>query len=693
MAAGILESQLRQEPADAQAWFLLGACRHALNDLRAAAVAFSRSIALNPANIEAHLAYVSLLRAAADAPKALAACRNAQESIPDDVRIAYATALCLEDLGQTDDALTHYDAALRIAPDFADALHNRGLLLARLGRFEDAAANQRRSIAAHPEAARAHSGLADMQLALARYEEAIETLQTLLQLDPQDASALIRRGVAYASMRRYADASRDFSDAKKCNAAAVEKYLKSVAPSSDSEFMLSPENIYLSRGWTALGQCDWSQWDEFVSEMRKVATAQDIAVEPAVAFMSRLVPFSGAERHAVAGRIAARIEARYPELPSLRPSKRDRIRVGVLSPDFREHLNAYLLLPLFELVDRERIELYAYSLAADDGSVIRARLRSQIDRFVDLQHASDQDAALAIRRDDVDILLDVGGHTTGARFAITAQRPARLQANYLGFSCSLASQRVDYALVDRFVGSDDKEWTEARIFLPHTHFLYDFRGQPAPLTVTRRDYGLPDAAFVYCAFHRAEKISPDVFELWMRVLSQVPRSVLWFRALSEPAARNLRARCAERGVDPARLAFAPFEPSHEPRYLARHRLGDLMLDSLHHNAMTSACDALGAGLPVLTLRGTALASRAGGSLVRAAGLPELVTNDQEEYVRTAVRLATDRAELRTLKRRLAASRHAAPLFDTAGRVRALEAALQGMYDRMMRGEPPASFDV
>jgi predicted O-linked N-acetylglucosamine transferase (SPINDLY family) len=365
----------------------------------------------------------------------------------------------------------------------------------------------------------------------------------------------------------------------------------------------------------------------------------------------------------------------------------------VLSPDFREHLNAYLLLPLLALLDRTRFELYAYSLTPDDGSGIRTRVRSTADGFRDLHDLPDRDAALAIRNDDVDILIDVGGHTTGARFAITAQQPARLQVNYLGFSCSLASPRIDYAIVDRIVGSDDTEWTEARIYLPHTHFLYDFRAQPGPSAVTRRDYGLPDDAFVYCAFHRAEKISPDVFDLWMRILAQVPRSVLWFRALSEQTARNLRARAAERGVDSARLAFAPFEPSHDPRYVARHRLGDLMLDALHHNAMTSACDALGAGLPVLTLRGVALASRAGESLVRAAGLPELVANDQEEYVRTAVRLASDRAALMDIKHRLAANRRTAPLFDTAGRVRALETAFQKMFDRMLRGEPPASFDV
>lgn len=693
VAAGLLESHLKAEERDAQGWFLLGACRHALNDLPGASAAFSRSIECEPDNLEAHLANVTVIRASGNPRDALEAAARALAGLPGNPRLLYAAALNLEDLGRGDDALAHYDRALAVAPDFEDALHNRGLLLARLGRHEEAEVNQRRYIAAHPGASRAHAALADALFALGRFEDALAALDNRERLAPGDSITRVRRGVALASLRRFEEARRAFAEARARDAREVAQHLERVAPGSDPQFMLSPENIYFGSRWAALGQCDWSGWDDYIAEMRRVARDPEIAIEPAVAFMCRLLPLSGAERHAVARRIAARIEARYPELPPLGAKRRDRIRVGVLSPDFREHLNAYLLLPLFELGDRARFELHAYSLAADDGSDIRARVRSKADRFLDLQDAPDRDAALAIRNDDVDILLDVGGHTTGARFAITAQRPARLHVNYLGFSCSLASPRVDYAIVDRFVGSDDTEWTEARIFLPHTHFLYDFRGQPARPTVARKDYGLPDDAFVYCAFHRAEKISPDAFELWMRILSQVPRSVLWFRALSEQTARNLRARAAERGVDPARLAFAAFEPSHDPRYLARHRLGDLMLDSPHHNAMTSACDALGMGLPLLTLPGIAMASRAGESLVRAAGLPELVAQDADDYVNKAAALATRPELLKGLKERLCANRRSAPLFDTVGRVRALEAAFQGMYDRMMRGEPSASFEV
>ncbi len=678
-AATLLESRLRRQPADARGWFLLGACRHALNDLPAAAGAFSRSISLDPSNADTHLAYISVLRAAGDARGALAASQQAVTRCPDEKRLLYAAALGFEDLGRVDEALSHYDTALAGDPAFEDALHNRGLLLARLERFADAEANQRSYIAAHPRAARAHGGLADVLIASGRFDEALQSLEETVRLSHGDVSVRVRQGVIFACLRRYAEATKCFDDARAQDAPSVAAYLQRVAPSADTAFLLSPENIYLGRSWRALGECDWSGWDEFVAEMKRVARAPQSLVEPAVAFMCRLLPLSGGERHAIARGIAARIEAAVPALPDLPRRERLRLRVGVLSPDFREHLNSYLLLPLFELMDRGRFELHAYSLAADDGSAIRKRLLRAADGTRDLSALPNRDAALAIRNDDIDILLDVGGHTTGARFAITAHRPARLQVNYLGFSSSLASTRVDYAIVDPLVDGTDEEWTEKRVSLPHTHFLYDFRAPCPTLSLTRREYGLPEAAFVCCAFHRAEKITPDVFGLWTQILSRVPRALLWFRALTDVARGNLCAEAARRGIDPARLRFAPFEPSHDPRYLARHRLGDLMLDSLHHNAMTSACDALAVGLPMLTLRGNAMASRAGESLVRAAGIPELVAPDRESYLELAVRLASDAERLGSYRRTLAA--RTGPLFDTVARVREIEAALWQMWQQ------------
>jgi predicted O-linked N-acetylglucosamine transferase (SPINDLY family) len=581
---------------------------------------------------------------------------------PDDAEGHFLLALALEDLDRFDEALYEYERTLAAAPNSADALHNRGLLLFRAGRLDEAERNYSDYLQRHPDSARARNSLIDVLLARGQFKDALNAAGDY-------ETALVRKGVALACLRRFPEAQDSFALARQSDPAEVARYLHRIAPGTSIGVALSPQNIYLWRQYVAQGECDWTDWQSFVAEMRKLADQPQVALEPAVAFMALHLPLTADERLAIARGIAAGIEAQSPIMPSPPPRRRARLRIGVLSPDFREHLNAYCMLPLFELLDRTRFELHVYSLTPDDGSAIRAKLAATADRFVELHDQTDQAAAMQIRRDDVDVLVDLAGHTSGGRFAITAQRPARSQVVYLGFAGSLGSKRVDCAIVDRTVGRSPEQWAERLIHLPATYYLYDFRNSVAELNLSRREYSLPNG-FVYCAFHKAEKITPDAFDLWMDILSRVPESVLWFLALPPEARRNLRERAAAGGIEPSRLVFAPFDS--RERYLARHKLGDLMLDAIHHSAMTTACDALGAGLPVLTLRGSAMASLAGESLLRAAGLPELVAPSRQTFVTQAVSLASDPARLQEYRRRL--ELRAAPLFDTPGRVRELEDA-------------------
>jgi protein O-GlcNAc transferase len=587
----------------------------------------------------------------------------------------FVRALALEDSGKADEALVQYRALLAVFPLHADARHNHGLLLARLGRLQEAAQSHREYVQRHPQDPRAHSDLADVLVALGQYDEGLAALEATLQLKPDDAAALVRRGVALACLKRFDDARRAFAAVMHRHPQEAARFVQRVASSGTLDTSLSPENIFLTRRYWAQGACDWADWETYVAQAKRAAADPAVALEPAVGFMVLHLPLADAERHAILRHLAARVEARVTVLPPPGPRQRQRIRVGVLSPDYYEHLNAYLLRPLFELADRSRFELYAYSLGADDGSASRARIRAAADCFRDLRSMSDQEAAQVIRRDDVDILLDVGGYTTNARFAITAQRPARVHANYLAFPASFGSGRVDYAIVDRVAAPDQSTWIERLVHLPHTFFLYDYRATPQEV-VSRGEYGLPEDAFVFSAGHKAEKITPECFFLWMEILRRVPNSVLWLLALPR-AVDNLRRHAQGCGVDPARLVFAKFES--RERYLARQRLADLMLDAFNHSALTTACDALGMGLPILTFGGqAAFASRAGESVVRAAGMPELVMASREEFVEAAVRLASDQGAMGALRDRLARNRTTAPLFDTAGRVRELEAAFERM---------------
>lgn len=609
-----------------------------------------------------------------------------------EVRALFASALAFEDQGRAEDALASYSKALAADPSFEDAFHNRGLLLARMGRLADAERSHRDYVAAFPASARARSDLADVLLARSRYEEALEQLEQVLSLVPDSVPALFGSGLALSALARFSDARETFRRAAASDSAALQRHVWRMAPGASLDVVLCPENIYLARQYAAQGACDWSNWSELLNVFRRAASDPGIPLEPSAAFMAFHLPLDASERLEIARKIARRIESDARPLPSRLPVERDRLRIGLLSPDFRDHVNAHLLLPLCELLDRKRFELYAFPLMADDGSSAGQALRKAVDRLVDLHRLPDEAAAAAIRVHEIDILIDAGGHTTGARFGITARRPATLQVSYLGFAGSLGSTRVDYAMVDRAIApaEAEHEWTEALAILPHTYYLYDFRSEIPPMPMARAEYGLPEDAFVYCAFHKAEKITPDAFDAWLRILQRVPMSVLWLPALAAAQA-NLRAAARARGVDPARLHFAPFEP--RERYLARQRLGDILLDCIHHSAMTTACDALGAGLPVLTLEGSAMASRAGPGMVRAAGLPELVAPNLRAFEEYAVQLALDRDRLTAIKAKLRSSRRSAPLFDAAGRIRAIERALEEMHRRAIEGSRPATFEV
>lgn len=592
-----------------------------------------------------------------------------------EARALFSRAITLEDQGRPGDALAVYGELLGRHPGHADARHNFGLLLARLGRLDEAERSHREYTQAHPQSPRAWNDLADVLLARGEFEEAVAATAAIA---PPDATALVRRGVALSCLGRFSDARGAFRQALSLDFPEVNRFAARIGGAgSELDTLLSPENIFVGRHYLAQKACDWSRWDENLDEVRRIFRDPDATLEPATGYMALLFPFSGRERLEAAAHVAARIEGSNPPLPPP-PMRRGapRIRIGVLSPDFREHVNSYLLLPLFELLDREAFQICAYSLVPRDGSVIGDRVRAAADSLVDLSGASDADAATRIRADDVDILLDVAGHTTGGRFGIVARRPARVQVGYMGFLGSLGSRRVDCAIVDGVIAPEASEWSERLVRLPHTFFLYDFREPPKKATVTRREYGLPDDAFVYCAFHQESKITPDSFALWMEVLRAVPRSVLWFRALPEPGPRNLKKTAAAQQVDPARLVFAPFEPRGGGRYFGRHDLGDVLLDALHHNAVTSACDALAAGLPLLTVNGNAPAARAAESIVRAAGLPELVAEDRAAFVDSAIRLGKEPGMLRRVREQLAANRARAPLFDTQARVRELEEAFR-----------------
>ncbi len=293
----------------------------------------------------------------------------------------------------------------------------------------------------------------------------------------------------------------------------------------------------------------------------------------------------------------------------------------------------------------------------------------------------------------MDIAIDLKGYTTDSRPGILRWRPCPVQVNYLGYPGTMGADYIDYLIADPVVIPPGSEpfYSERVVRLPDCYQPNDRQRRIAEATPGRREAGLPENGFVFCCFNNNYKLTPDVFSLWMRLLHRVGGSVLWLLEDNAAAAANLRREAAARGIDPSRLVFAP--RADLPDHLARHRLADLFLDTLPVNAHTTASDALWAGLPVLTCVGEAFAGRVAASLLRAAGLPELVTGNLDDYEALALRLATRPEDLAALKRRLEANRLTCPLFDTDRYRRHLETAYATMWERAERGDAPQAFDV
>jgi predicted O-linked N-acetylglucosamine transferase (SPINDLY family) len=374
-------------------------------------------------------------------------------------------------------------------------------------------------------------------------------------------------------------------------------------------------------------------------------------------------------------------------------TEKSRIRLAYISGDFNSHPVAYLVAELFELHDRQKFEVHALSTGADDGSEIRMRLTRSFDSWHEIKEMSDGDIVDLIRKLEINILVDLIGHTANSHPEILAHKLAPVQVNYLGYPGTTGLNAIDYIIVDQFLTppGQDEYFTEKLVRLPHSYMIHDSKQKVSEETPTRQDCGLPDEGFVFCCFNNTHKITPDIFKVWMRLLKDVPGSVLWLYQGNAWVMESLRREAQRRQIDADRLIFATNVPN--PDHLARHRLADLFLDTPIYNAHTTAMDALWVGLPVLTCAGRSFAARVAGSLLNAAGLSELITYDLTQYEILALKLANDPVQLAAYSEHLINNRERLPLFDSQRFTNDIETAYSRMYRHQRAGQAPEAFSV
>jgi predicted O-linked N-acetylglucosamine transferase (SPINDLY family) len=574
-------------------------------------------------------------------------------------------------LHKPEEALRYCERAIALKPDFPEAYNNLGGALRRLGKHEEAVAACEMALQLKPEYSTALSNLASIMVAYRRFSEAIEYCDRALAVQPLWTDAHEQRGAALLAARRPMESALAY-------ARLVE---------------IDPERKF-ARGMvigSRLAGCDWTEWD--ADRDRLIAGVRD--GKEAVSPFTFLAVNDSPELHVKCARIFAddQIPRDYRLPWSGTRHEHDRIRIAYVSADYHQHATAMLMAGMFEAHDRQKFETIAISLGRSDSSPMRRRLEPAFDRFIDVQRLSDAEAVKLMRSMEIDIAVDLKGWTGESRAGLFARRSAPIQVNYLGYPGSMGLAELDYILADRIVLPPQLQvhCTEAVVYLPDSYQVNDDKRVIDSRIPTRSAVGLPDEAFVFCCFNNNYKLTPEIFAVWVRILQAVPGSVLWLLEDNPDAARNLRREAQSRDMSPERLVFAPRMTVEA--HLARHRLADLFLDTLPYNAHTTSSDALWAGLPVLTCLGAAFPGRVAASLLHAVGLPELVTQNLDQYAALAIELAGNPERLRQIRERLAHNRTRYPLFDTVRFCRHVEAAYTQMWERYRAGLAPVSFEV
>ena len=636
----------------------------------------------------------AILAALGRAEEAIGRYDHAIALAPDFFEAHNNRGIALNDLGRAEEALASFDTAIRLHGDNPEAYLNRGIALRRLRRLDEALASGNRAVKLRADCAEAHNVRGTVLLDLGRPQDALAAFDAAIAFKPTLSEALVNRANALAALNHIEEALAGYDRALALapgqinalnNRGSLLRRLKrfdEALASHRRAFDLAPLSALADAEIRNLEahMCIWPDPAAAPAPIR-LGTGAD-AIQP---FYMLNFEDSLERQLDCARRWTAAKYGPGRTMERIRRAPGARIRIGYFSTDFRDHATMHCMAGLFERHDRSRFEVHVFSYGPDVRDAMQARLAQAVDAFHVVGHLSDEEIARLAREQAIEIAIDLKGHTQDARLGIFARRAAPVQVGLLGFPGTTGSDFIDHLIADRAMIADGQErfFSEQIAWMPHCYYPTDNRCAVSDRSFTRAELGLPEKGFVFCSFNNNYKITPAEFDIWMRLLSQVPGSVLWLLEDNRWAGENLRREAVARGIDPARLVFADRMPS--PDHMARHRHADLFLDTFRVNAHTTASDALWMGVPVLTMPGESFAARVAGSMLETLGMPELIAADPAAYESRALEIATDPGELAALKAKLAERRLSSPLFDSVRYARDLEA----LYEQLLERDRPS----
>ena len=568
-------------------------------------------------------------------------------------------------------ALDFINKAIKINPNFAEAYNEQGNALNELKKLEEAIKSYNNAININPKYADAYYNKGLVFHELKKLESAVENYDKAIKINPKHIMSHNNKGFALQQLKKVDASLKSYNEAYKIN------------PNFNFLFgkLIHTKNKL----------CKWETFDEDMNSLKEKLNKNKVASLPfsiLSLYDSPLLQRKTSEMY---------IKETFPKKNISKPITKGlankKIRLGYYSADFYNHAMSYLLAKLFELHDKSKFEIIAFSFSPERDDEMSKRISNAFDQFIKVNFKTDKEISELSRELKIDIAIDLMCFTTNSRTGIFSEKCAPIQINYLGYPGTSGANFIDYIIADKNLipKKNQKYYSENIIYLPNTYQVRDSTQKISNKIFTKDELGLPKNSFVFCCFNQNYKITPSVFDIWMRLLKKVEKSVLWLIKDNDVAVYNLKKEAEKRGVKSDRIIFAKHMPV--PEHLARHKIADLFVDTFPYTAHTTCSDALWSGLPVITRTGQSFASRVAGSLLNAVNLKELITKTEKEYEDLILKLAKNPKQLKEIKNKLKKNRLKEPLFNSKLYTKKIESAYKKIYERYNSDLPLKNIEI
>ena len=561
--------------------------------------------------------------------------------------------------------------AIEVNPNDAEVYNNMAIVSKKLNQFDVAYKNFCSAIKLKPDYAEAHNSCGVILKELKKEDEAIKSFELAINYNKSYAEAYYNLGHIFFERKKYNEALKNFYHS----------------------FKLNPKLDYLLSSIIIIKHsiCEWGSFDIDLANLKNAILNEKKEINP---FLT-LSFYDSPQLQKTSAEAFVKKEYHYMNNLNYKfdNQTKKKIRIAYYSSDFRNHPMSYLLANLYELHDKNKFEVIGISFGPNKDDEMRKRISNAFDKFYDLRLKTEDEIVNFSRELKIDIAIDLMCFTKYHKFGIFVKRCAPVQVNYLGYPGTSGTNYLDYIIADRTLIPKDsqKHYSEKIVYLPDTYQANDSKKKISDKIFTKKELGLPEDSFVFCCFNNNYKITPQVFDIWMRILKKVKNSVLWILSEDVNISKNLKKEATMRDVDFSRIFFAERIKMNE--HLARQKVADLFIDTFPYTAHTTASDALWVGLPIITRIGKSFASRVSASLLKAIDLPELITNSEKEYEDLAVELANNPKKLKEIKNKLNNNRKTKPLFNIQVFAKNIEKAYSLMYERNSKNLPLDNIEI